>query len=149
MTRLSLPAVLESLKPACSFIREGAQQASLSEDDCGKLDLVVEELVVNVARYGYPDGNQGAVDLRYDVLEPGRLIVEICDSGVAFNPLDSNPPDFSRGLAERPVGGLGIFLVQSIAESISYSRVDGQNIISFRIATSSTGPYRLDSTNEP
>src|SRR5690349_10527276 len=127
--RLTLPAAMTSLQPACDFIKQGARDAAMSEDDCGKLDLVVEELVVNIARYAYQDGDTGTVNLSYEVLEPGRLLVQISDSGVAFNPLDSHPPDFSRGLADRPVGGLGIFLVQSIADSISYQRADEKNVI--------------------
>ena len=60
--------------------------------------------------------------------------MEISDEGRPFDPLASQPPDFSRGLAGRPVGGLGIFLVKSIAESIFYQRDGNRNILAFTIS---------------
>jgi len=133
LTWLTLPAELASLQPATEFLRQGAVAACMSGEDCAKLDLVVEELVVNIARYGYTDGIEGQVHLGYHVGEPGLLTVQICDSGVEFNPFHADPPDFGRGLSDRPIGGLGIFLVQSIAESIGYERKEDRNVISFRM----------------
>jgi anti-sigma regulatory factor (Ser/Thr protein kinase) len=34
-------------------------------------------------------------------------------------------------LAERPIGGLGVFLVRSLVDSITYRREDNRNILSF------------------
>jgi anti-sigma regulatory factor (Ser/Thr protein kinase) len=96
-----------------------------------RLDLVLEELFMNVARYAYAAPASGDVEVAYTVDGPGRLLVQISDTGHEFNPLDSDPPDFSRGLAERPVGGLGIFLVKSIAETITYERDGACNRVSF------------------
>ncbi len=132
LTWLTLPAELSSLHPACRFLRQGAAIAQFSEEDCAKLDLVIEELVVNIARYAYRDGERGTLDLGYSVAGPGQLFVQIRDAGIAFNPFSSDPPDFGRGLADRPIGGLGIFLVKSIAESIGYAREGDRNILSFR-----------------
>jgi anti-sigma regulatory factor (Ser/Thr protein kinase) len=45
--------------------------------------------------------------------------------------LEADPPDLSRGLADRPIGGLGVFLVRSMVDSIDYRREDNRNILSF------------------
>jgi anti-sigma regulatory factor (Ser/Thr protein kinase) len=105
--------------------------AGLTPADIDKLDLVLEELFTNVARYAYAEREAGDVEVGYIVQGPGRLLVRISDAGRKFNPLASDPPDFSRGLADRPVGGLGIFLVKSIAESITYERDGDRNTVSF------------------
>ncbi len=128
--RLTIPAQVGRLKEFCAFVRAGAEAGDLGDEEMNRLDLVLEELFVNIARYAYAPGG-GEVEVGYAVEAPGRLLVEIADRGRAFNPLASEPPDFSRGLADRPLGGLGIFLVKTIADSIRYERDGDINRLSF------------------
>lgn len=139
MARLKVPAQIDSLQDFCAFVRRGAEAIELPGEEIDKLDLVLEELFVNIARYAYAPG-QGDIEVAYAVEEPGRLAVEISDSGRAFNPLASQPPDFTLGLADRPLGGMGIFLVKAIADSIRYDRNGGCNRISFVFAGAASPP---------
>jgi anti-sigma regulatory factor (Ser/Thr protein kinase) len=128
--RLSLPARVESVRLFHQFVRRGAEAAGLDSPDMNKLDLVLEEILVNIARYAY-QGGAGDVQVAYSA-EAGSLLVEVTDAGRSFNPLDSAPPDLALGLADRPIGGLGVLLVKQIVGSLSYRRQDGQNKLSFR-----------------
>jgi anti-sigma regulatory factor (Ser/Thr protein kinase) len=128
--RLTLPASVESVALFRNFVRSGAVAAEVPADELEKLDLVLEELLVNIARYAYPAGN-GAAEVAFAPDGPGKLYVEISDWGNDFNPLDVEPPDFSRGLAERPIGGLGVFLVRSLVSDIAYRRDTDRNVLSF------------------
>jgi serine/threonine-protein kinase RsbW len=130
MVLLTLPARITSLKDCCAFVRSGAEASHLAPQEMEKLDLVLEELFVNIARYAYAP-EQGEVEVGYMVEAPGRLAVQMSDTGREFNPLASDPPDFSRGLADRPLGGMGIHLVKIIADSICYHRSGGRNMLSF------------------
>jgi serine/threonine-protein kinase RsbW len=119
------------------FVRSGAVAAEVPAGDLETLDLVLEEILMNIARYAYVADSGGATDLSglaevaFAPDGPGKLYVEIADWGNAFNPLDVEPPDFSRGLAERPIGGLGVFLVRSLVSDIAYRREADRNIMSF------------------
>jgi len=128
--RLTLPAQVESVRMFHRFVRGGAQAAGLEAADMDKLDLVLEEILVNIARYAYEEGG-GEVDVAYST-HAGSLLVEVTDRGRSFNPLEAAPPDLALGLADRQVGGLGVLLVKQIVGSLSYRRVDGQNKLSFR-----------------
>jgi serine/threonine-protein kinase RsbW len=128
--RLTLPASVESVALFRNFVRSGAVAAEVPADELEKLDLVLEEILVNIARYAYPAGN-GAAEVAFAPDGPGKLSVEISDWGNACNPLDVEPPDFSRGLAERPIGGLGVFLVRSMVSDIAYRREQDRNILAF------------------
>lgn len=130
MERLTVRARIDALQEFCAFVRRGAAATELAPEEMDKLDLVLEELFVNIARHAYAPGD-GDVEVRYAVEGPGRLLVEISDYGRAFDPLASDPPDFSRGLADRPLGGMGIFLIKAMAESMRYEREGDRNTISF------------------
>ena len=118
------------MRPFCEFARRVAAGAEFSTGDLDRLDLVIEEIVVNIARYAYDRPETGEAELACAVAGPRRLALEISDEGREFNPLAVEPPDLSRGLGGRPPGGLGIFLVRSIAESIAYMRDSGRNVLS-------------------
>ncbi len=128
--RLTLPASAGSIAVFRDFVRVGAMAAGIADNEIGKLDLVLEEILINVARYAYtPD--TGSVEVAYAEAGSNKLRLEIADFGRVFNPLEVNPPDLSRGLADRPIGGLGVFLVRNMVDSLAYRREDGRNILSF------------------
>jgi serine/threonine-protein kinase RsbW len=119
------------------FVRTGALDASLPEARIGELDLLIEEIFMNVCRHGYPDGRQGVVTLTYSVPAPGELSVEIADQGAEFNPLTVAPPDLTLNLESRPIGGLGIFLVKTLAPLMRYRRDRDWNRLTFGISAGS------------
>jgi serine/threonine-protein kinase RsbW len=119
------------------FVRAGALEASLPEARIGVLDLLTEEIFMNVCRHAYPDGSQGVVTLTYSVSAPGELSVEVADQGTEFNPLTAAPPDLSLNLESRPLGGLGIFLVKTLAPFITYRRDRDWNRLTFGISADS------------
>jgi len=86
--------------------------------------LVIEELVVNVVNYS------GSDYLDVEVERDEKLVtLRFRDGGVAFNPLEHTPPDVSKPIEERPIGGLGIFLVIQKAEHIEYEYTQGENVL--------------------
>jgi serine/threonine-protein kinase RsbW len=123
-----------SLHAAMEFVRTGAREASLPEARIGELDLLIEEIFMNVCCHAYPDGRQGLVTLTYSVPAPGQLSVEVADQGAEFNPLTAVPPDLTLNLESRPIGGLGIFLVKTLAPSLTYRRDRDWNRLTFGIS---------------
>ena len=123
-----------SLQTVREFVRIGATQARLPEARTVQLELVVEEIFLNVCRYAYADGSEGIAMLTCSIPELGEMSVEVADQGVAFNPLETPPPDVTLALEDRPTGGLGIFLVKSLASSVSYHRGDGWNRVTIFIS---------------
>jgi serine/threonine-protein kinase RsbW len=135
---LRLPAAMPSLMQFHEFAHEGARRAGLSEAQVHKLDLLLEELLVNVIHYAYPPGEAGEAAMGYAamgyaVVEPQCLRVEIEDAGKEFNPLEAEDPDLALSTEDRPIGGLGIYLVKTMADSVSYRREDGKNILAFQL----------------
>jgi anti-sigma regulatory factor (Ser/Thr protein kinase) len=101
----------------------------------GELDLLIEEVFMNIARHSHPQSSPGPVSVTYSVGGPGELAIEFGDQGVEFNPLTAAPPDLALDLAQRSVGGLGVFLVKAFADSLSYRREHGWNRLTVRISS--------------
>jgi serine/threonine-protein kinase RsbW len=128
---LRLVAEEPALPRVMAFLRRGGLEAGLPDKRLDELDLVVEELFLNVARYAYPAGERGVVELRYTVPDDGGLEVEIADAGRAFNPVTRAEPDVSLPLEKWPMGGLGLYLVRRMASSLSYGYEGGWNRLRF------------------
>lgn len=96
------------------------------------LNLALEEAVVNVMNYAYPHekGKPITVTANKDS-EAFYFVIE--DEGIPFDPTKAENPDITLDADERPIGGLGIFLVQELMSRISYERKDNKNILSLYV----------------
>ena len=74
------------------------------------------------------DEPRGATVRVYCGLEGGELVLEVEDKGISFNPLDREAPDLQLPLEERPVGGLGIYMVRQFAYSVEYQYRAGRDV---------------------
>lgn len=95
------------------------------------VNLALDELVTNVVLYGFDDPGSHAVTVRLSS-EQGELVACVEDDGKAFNPLELPPPDLNATLAQRDLGGLGIHLVRSLMDDVTYAREDGKNVLTIR-----------------
>ena len=110
------------------FIEEIGDEFSLAPDLVFNLTLVMEEAVVNVINYAYPkeDHEKIYVSAR---LHKGSIIMVIADNGKEFDPTLAPEADITLSAEERPIGGLGIFLIRNIMNEVKYERIEGRNIL--------------------
>ena len=59
----------------------------------------------------------------------GRFIIVFRDRGIPYDPLRKSDPDITLGAEDRPIGGLGIFMVKKNMDKLEYSRSGGENIL--------------------
>jgi sigma-B regulation protein RsbU (phosphoserine phosphatase) len=114
-----------------SFVKTIAAKLNLEASLSSQLMLAVEEAVVNVMNYAYPIGTQGDISVEAQATEQWLKFI-ITDEGKAFDPTQGGNADTSLSAEERPIGGLGILLVQSLMDSINYERIDGKNVLTLR-----------------
>jgi serine/threonine-protein kinase RsbW/sigma-B regulation protein RsbU (phosphoserine phosphatase) len=102
--------------------------AGLSPDLTYRLTLSLDEIVSNVIRHGYSDTNDHVVEVRLSIHD-GVVTSVIEDDGHPYDPRESPEPDLSMPVEQRGPGGLGIFLVRQMMDSIDYARRDGKNVL--------------------
>lgn len=91
-----------------------------------RANLILEELVLNTLTHGDTSGLT-EIDLELDS-ENHALTIRLTDDGLAFNPLTDAPaPDVTLPLADRPIGGLGVYLVKTMGEELEYRRENDRN----------------------
>jgi serine/threonine-protein kinase RsbW len=91
-----------------------------------KANLVLEELTLNIYNYG-GDGGIRQIDITLNS-EPDRLSIEVVDDGNAFDPTHDAPlPDTNAPMEDRKIGGLGLHLVRTMMDELSYRREQGKN----------------------
>ena len=122
---LVLPNDVQAVPRLQHFVDEVCDSVDFDQAQTMQMNLALEEAVVNVMKYAYPKDTPG--DVNVDVCcDEGRLVFTISDSGTPFDP---TARDTTLSLEERPIGGLGIFLVRELMDSIHYERVGGRNVL--------------------
>lgn len=125
---LTLHNDVQEVPQLASFIDEVAEACGIDMATTMSLNLAMEEAVVNVMSYAYPAGTVGNVDIDAEFAD-GQLTFVLSDSGTPFDPTQAGTPDLTLDAEERPIGGLGIFLVRQIMDTVVYRRSDGKNIL--------------------
>jgi serine/threonine-protein kinase RsbW len=134
---IRLPARLESMAEVRFFLKRVLDGWGLRAGLVHRLELAVEEVLVNISRYAYP-GRDGDVEIRCCRSGEGELILEIHDWGITYNPLERDRPDPTQDLASRRVGGWGVELVRRMADDLQYSHAQGKNILSLTFRSRQT-----------
>jgi len=70
------------------------------------------------------------------VFDGHEINIEVIDDGIVFNPIEKTEPDLERPIEERPVGGLGIYIIKNTVDGMSYKRLDNKNILTMNIKCS-------------
>lgn len=134
---IPMTADVPGLEIARLQARQFLQNNGVDEHALAAVELVLEEAVTNIIRYGYegqPAREQPPVieiDLQVDLDEVQVLIV---DDAKPFDPLDSGGLLLPETLDDAQVGGLGLLMIRNTASSMSYERRDGQNRFTMTIA---------------
>lgn len=132
MKHITIPAEIKSIAKAISPIIGTLEDAEADFVLTNKIEVAIDEILTNISLHAYAPGS-GNIDIDYSLEEDQRLFtVIITDEGVAFNPLEKEDPDVSLSEKERPIGGLGIYIVKNVMDEVTYSRVGNKNVLTLK-----------------
>lgn len=102
---------------------------------CGRTWYVaLEEITSNVVRHAT---RASRIDITF-TMTAEALQIDINDDGEPFDLFSMPAPDVTQAIDERPLGGLGVFLVRQLTDS-SYERRGGVNHVRLRRLLGSEG----------
>jgi len=141
--RLVLINEISEIDKLHDFIDNLGEELNISTEIIMNINLAMEEAVSNVILYAY----QGRKDQNIYInctKNKDVLTFTIIDSGIPFDPTSKDNPDISLPASERPIGGLGIYLMRQIMTNISYARIDNNNVFTL---TKNIGNLKLRDGN--
>jgi len=126
---LKLTAELINLEKMVNYIKDFADDNGFDSTAIQQIELAIEELLVNIINYAYPEEQKGSIDIVCECRDHKNLIIKVTDYGSHFDLSDTEIPDINASVEDRKVGGLGVFLAQKMLDSIDYERVDDKNVL--------------------
>lgn len=126
--KLILQNEMAEISKLAIFIEELGEEFGLSPELVFNLNLVLEEAVSNVILYAYPKEEHQTISL-IARKKDNQLIFVLTDSGKEFDPTQAPDADITLSAEDRPIGGLGIFLIRQIMNTVEYQRIEGKNVL--------------------
>lgn len=128
MKPLTVPGTLASLSLIRNYARAAAAEAGLDKKRTYRLELAVDEIATNIVNHGYQEAGVTGDVVACATIDAHALTIALEDTAVPFDPRRlTRPEQIDLPLAERPIGGLGIFLAIENVDEFHYEYVDGHN----------------------
>ncbi len=127
MNTLKVKSELPELKKIRTFLKKSLETKNVSEKDYYIMELSLVEVCINIIKYAYPN-KTGDIYLK-SWTEQHKIFFEIRDNGIPFDPRSIKRPDISEMIEKEKKGGLGIFLIVSLMDSVKYKRENDQNVL--------------------
>ncbi len=127
---VTFSASLDKLNEMLQFINSQAAQVGFDDNLASKIELALEEALVNIIKYGYPN-NHGFIEISCKQLaSPAGIEVTLKDQGFAYDPLTQAPPISANvPIDQKPIGGYGVYLMKKIMDKASYQRLGDSNVL--------------------
>lgn len=111
----------------------GALEKFAGENDIpgkvtAKVSIAIDDLINNIIAYGLDNKLKHSIKIEFRFSE-NRLIIEVIDGGMPFNPFESVNADTTSSVEDREIGGLGRLLVKELMDDVSYQRLKEQNVV--------------------
>ena len=120
---LSVEASLDNLHKVRDYIDLAGKRLGVDKGALGDLRLVVDEAVTNVIIHGYK-GRGGIVELHME-RDGDAVVIRIRDRAESFDASHVHAPQLDTALAERPFGGMGIYLIRKMTDEAEFRPVPG------------------------
>ncbi len=128
--QITLAAELESLRPFRDFVGDCCAKFQVPDSTVFELKLAVDEACTNIIKHGYKGMNPGSIILSFRI-EPDRILVSLTDFGHVFEPAEAPKPDVEAALEDRPLGGMGLYLIYKMMDNIDYQASEDGNTLTF------------------
>jgi serine/threonine-protein kinase RsbW len=128
MADLSLWAGLSDLADIRRFVKDTGQELGLDEGSIYALELAVDEACTNVMLHAY-NAHEGRIEIQIKTVDDWVVVI-IRDWGGTFDPESILAPDLDAPLEQRPIGGIGLFLMRQMMDRVDFqfSDTDGNTL---------------------
>lgn len=115
----------ENLSDIRDFVSLNALNAGIPEATIEKIILAVDEACTNIIKHAYKHSPEGEIIIKVEY-DKEKFSVTIIDYGISFDPEKIPLPDLQKYYRKHRVGGLGMYLMKSLMDDVTYTSVPGK-----------------------
>ena len=123
--QLKVPAKIEYLGELRDFVTKVGRRHGFSERIVNAFKLSIDEAATNIIKHAYRDW-EGSITIRA-LLKKNSITIVLIDQGKYFDPRQVGDPDLQRYVEIGKKGGLGIFIMRRLLDSIDYRKTEEGN----------------------
>ena len=139
MSKITFDANFDLLDDIRDFVGDMARKVGFSDREVYSIQLAADEASSNIIEHAYAGVQDGKLEVECNIFEGGMKII-MRDRGKPFNPSSVPEPNVNADLAERKIGGLGMYLMRKLMDEVTYvSSVDGGNTLTMIKRTGENG----------
>ncbi len=126
--QLVLKNTISEIRVLSNAVKAFSEENNLTSDVTHDIQLALDELFSNIVFYAFRDQEEHKIAISFSLIH-NKLILEIKDDGIPFNPMVSKTPERAIPIEERVTGGMGIHIAKKLVDEIDYFRKRKKNII--------------------
>ncbi len=121
------PAEITRMEEVLQFVTSVLMKKQVPDEVMTSVEIAIDEMFSNICYYS--GAAEISVSIRVTDEPEGYKNVLVCleDDGAAYNPLDAQEPDIHMPAVQRKAGGLGIYMVKNMMDTVTYEYADGKN----------------------
>ncbi len=124
--RKSIDASTKNLAEVRGFVDQHAKSHGFNKQQIADIRLAVDEAITNIIKHAYQQDDSKSIDIEI-TLEENSIRIQLQDTGKKFRMKKYSEPDIEKKIKERKRGGMGLFLIHSLMDSVTYKSNNGLN----------------------
>lgn len=124
----TFPARFEFLDEIRELVADVARGGGFSDKAIYSLQLAADEAASNIIEHAYEGVSDAVLDLTCD-MRGDEILISMRDTGRAFNIKSVKEPNLKADLSERQIGGLGVYLMRKLMDTVNYESSKSGNLL--------------------
>lgn len=131
MSGYTFPAKFEYLDEIRELVAQTARASGFSEKIIYSLQLAADEAASNIIEHAYKGIKSASINITCD-FENNHIVITMHDTGLAFDSKAVKQPNLKANLNERQIGGLGVYLMRKLMDTVEYESSKSGNLLTMK-----------------
>ncbi len=124
----TVSASTQNLSDIRKFVSKHALNHGFSSEQIADIRLAVDEATTNIIKHAYKNDHNQELTIHLE-FDDEKLSVTLTDQGIAFDLKKYKSPDIKKQIKKKKRGGMGIHLMKSLMDEVSYNVKNQKNVL--------------------
>lgn len=124
--QINISASTRNLSDVRDFITGHAESYGFDSNQIADIRLAVDEAVTNIIKHAYQGDTSKEINITLK-LNNEKFCILLTDTGKTFEIDTYQMPDIKKQIEQKKRGGMGVYLIHSLMDKVSYTRKGQKN----------------------